>query len=128
MAGVRREPRGIGELRKYAATRVAAWARLHADNCIRNAPPIDVTAIAIKKGPTEAGPFLYLFLLLAFRMRFVAVFVSGLRMLLGGLGVLLALVMFTFAVVFGSSAMGLGRMFMMLGSFVVLVFRHDNSP
>lgn len=57
-------------------------------------------------------------------MGLIAVLVGGLRVLLGTLGMFLALGMIAFAVVFGGGTVGLSCVFVVLSSFVVFVFGH----
>jgi hypothetical protein len=54
----------------------------------------------------------------------IALLVSGLRVLLCGSGVLLALRVVAFAMMFGRHAVGLGSVLVVLGGFVVLVSCH----
>jgi hypothetical protein len=65
-----------------------------------------------------------LFLLLALRMGLVGVLVSGLRMLLRSIGVLLTFGVVALTVMFGGGTMCLGSVFVVFGSLVVLVFSH----
>ena len=77
------------------------------------------------KGPGINRAFrVSLFLLLTLRMSLIAMLIGGLRVLLRAAGVFLALGMIALAVVFGSSTVRLGGVFVMFGSLVVLISRH----
>jgi hypothetical protein len=81
------------------------------------------TSLSIGRAQRWLGPVLSL-LLLALGVSLVRMLVSGLRMLLRSIGVLFTLGMVTFAMMFGSRAMGLGRVFVMFSSLIVFVFSH----
>jgi len=79
----------------------------------------------LKKGPVFTGPLIRLLLLLALGMCRVGLLVRSLRMLLGTDRVFLALGVVALAVMFGGGTMGLGGVFVVFGSLVVLVFGHE---
>jgi hypothetical protein len=58
-------------------------------------------------------------------MSLVAMLVGRLRVLFGTAGVLAALGVIALAVMFGGRAMGLGRVLVVLGGFVMFVFGHE---
>jgi hypothetical protein len=61
-------------------------------------------------------------------MGLVTVLVRGLRMLLGGIRMFLALGMVAFAMMFGGRTMCLGSIFMMFGCFIMFVSGHCKPP
>jgi hypothetical protein len=75
-------------------------------------------------GPAKAGPFQFLLLLLALGVRLVAVLMGGLRVLLRGRGMLLALGMVALTVVFRSGPVCLRCVFVVLRCLVMFVFCH----
>jgi hypothetical protein len=77
-----------------------------------------------KRAGFYTGPLLQLLLLLTFRMRIVGVLARSLGMLLRTRRVLLALGVVALAVMFGSGAVSLGRVLVVLSSRVVFIFGH----
>jgi hypothetical protein len=71
-----------------------------------------------------AGRIIHLFLLLALGMRLIAVLVGSLRVLSCRGGMLLALGVIAFAVMFGGGTMCFRCILVVLCSLVVLVFGH----
>jgi hypothetical protein len=77
------------------------------------------------KGPVcLTGPFVQLLLLLALRVSLIAMLVGGLRVLLGTLSMFFALGMIALGVMFSGGTVCFGCIFVMFGSLVVFVSSH----